>query len=247
MLLGRHGGGLVRTPRRIGLAHDRLARQKRAEHAFQQVALRGRAASKPQIADEHAGGRFHHSGFGMLRAAFLRPVGHHFARSRQLHDWCRVFHPTRERGVLCGWRKLTRHGQDAGELRIKRVALGDFPRLFESHNLVHALWQTAGDEESAAVLHERAQLLERGGRDSGVISKRHRVRGGAEVVGQLRLLHRVRRQREGVRHLAEVFRECLRRLVGRFRGGAARYHQHVYLLRRQRAREAGRDQEQDVA
>ena len=194
------------------------------------------------IADEHAGGRFHHGGFDTFRAVFLRPIRSHFARSRQLHDRCSVFHPTRERGVLCGWRKLTRHGQDAGELRVKRVALCDFSRLSQPHDLVHALRQTAGDEEPAAVLHECAQLLERGGRDSGVEAEHHRVRGGAEVVGQLRLFHRVRRQREGVRHLPEVFRECLRRPVGRFRGGAARYHQHVHLLCQQRAREAGCDQ-----
>ena len=199
------------------------------------------------IADEHAGGRFHHSGFGTLHATLLRPIRRHLARTRQFHDRCSIFHPTRERGVLCGWRKLTRHGQDAGELRIKRVALGDFPRLFESHDLVNALRQTAGDEEPATVLHECAQLLERGGRDGGVEAEHHRIRGGAEVIGQLRLLHRVRRQREGVRHLAEVFRECLRRPVGRFRCGAARYHQHGHLLRRQRARETRCDQRANEA
>ena len=207
MLVGRHGGGRGRAPRRIGFAHARLARQKRAEHALQQVALRGRAASEPQIADEHAGGRRHHGGFGTLRAAFLRPVGRHFARSRQFHNRCLVGHPSRERGVFLRWRHLARHGQDAGEFRIKRVALGDSSRLFEAHDLVHALRQTAGDEEPSAVFHKRAQLLERGGHDGGVEAEHHRVRCGAEVAGQLRLLHRVRRQREGVRHLAEVFRE----------------------------------------
>ena len=247
MLVERHGGGRGRPPRRIGFAHDLLARQKRAEHALQQVVLRGGAAAEPQIADEHAGGRRHHGGFSTLRAAFLRPVGRHFARSCQFHDRRRVFHPSRERGVLRGWRKLALHGQDAGKLRIKRVALGDGSRLLEPHDLVHALWQTAGDEESAAVLHERAQLLERGGHDGGIEAEHHRVRRGAEVFGQLRLLHRVCRQREGVGHLAEVFRKRLRRPVGRFLDGAARYHQHIHLLRRQRARETSCDQRANEA